>query len=169
MEVLAVILRATHIAFAIVVAGAAFYQLAILRPSLADSDAAERKALLSRNLSRWRPVVFLSIALLLVTGLVNFVAFRVPLFRGLPNAGFYHALFGLKFLAALAAFHAATVLVLPGEKFDAKYRSRAGFWLTYLVTLFALMVVLGSVMNVMTQDARAEKARLAPDSAAARV
>lgn len=139
-------LRWLHVMSAVIAAGGAFFQWLALHPTLATVETSVRVDVRERVASRWRGVVFLCIAILLVTGLANFVLFRAPAFRGASNAGIYHALFGVKFLLALMAFHAAAVLALPGEK-GARYRDRAAFWLNYLVALFAIILTLGVVLG----------------------
>jgi hypothetical protein len=87
-------------------------------------------------------------ALLLASGLVTFLMFRVPAYRGLPYAGLYHGIFGLKLIAALALFHAATLLVAAGPRFD-RYRAQAGGWLRWAVVLLTLIVVLGAILRYL--------------------
>lgn len=142
------LLRILHIAAAVAAAGGAFFQYAAIRPVLADLEAAQTAELRRRIAERWRPIVIASVAILLLTGLLNFLLFRVPQYRGQPLAGLYHALFGLKLLAALLVFHPAVVLVLAGPKGDA-YRARAGFWLSYMLVLLGLIIVLGAIMRLL--------------------
>lgn len=146
MDLLAIILRILHIGSAIIAAGAIFFQFLALHPALLTLPETERAALRAQMLPRWRPVVFVCILLLLATGLLNFVLYKVPEYRGTPHAGLYHGLLGVKILAALAVFHAAAVLVMPTSTGE-RYRARAGFWLTYLVVLLALIVVIGALLS----------------------
>ena len=141
----AVLVRAVHIAAAAMMIGAAAFQLFALRPALHAVEEAKRAELGAALIGRWRRFVLAAIAILFVTGMANFL-FKLPAYRGHPSVGIYHGLFAVKFLAALAVFHAATVLVMPGPRFD-RYRARAGFWLTYLLVLFALIILLGGVLN----------------------
>jgi uncharacterized membrane protein len=141
--------RLLHIAAAVLAAGGAFFQFMALHPALQTLDAAPRRTLREAVVARWRGVVFASILALLVSGLVNFVMYKVPEFRGHPAKGLYHGLFGLKFLLALVAFHSATVLVLPGKKGEA-YRDNAGKWLTILVSALAAVIVVGTLLRNIT-------------------
>jgi hypothetical protein len=147
MDVLAVVVRVMHIGVAIIAAGAVFFQFAVVHPAMRALEEAQRRALRGQIVQRWRPVILICMILLVLTGLVNFLAFKVPYYRGTTYAGAYHALFGLKLLAALLVFHPATLLVLPGEKYDRQYRDRAGFWLAYMLALLALVILLGAVLN----------------------
>jgi uncharacterized membrane protein len=154
IDIPATFLRVLHIGAAIVAAGGAFFQFVALHPTLATLPAEQRRPIREAVVDRWRGVVFAAIGLLLITGLVNFVVYKIPEYKPLPTnvKMVYHSLFGLKFLAALAAFHAATVLVLPGPKGE-RYRDNAGFWLKYLAVVLTLVVILGAAMRNFTPHA----------------
>jgi hypothetical protein len=138
-----------HLLAAATVFGAVIFQFVALHPTLRGLEESQRSTLRTAIAGRWRAVVFAAIAILFFTGLLNFM-FALGDLRGHPSAGVYHAMFGVKFLAALAVFHAATMLVLPGPKFD-KYRARAGAWLTYMVVLVALIVILAGLLRNFTE------------------
>lgn len=135
-----------HIGAAMLAVGGAVFQLIALHPALQSVDAVQRRALRESIVQRWSTVVFVCIGVLLVSGLYNFIAVKIPMLRDNPDKGLYHGLFGLKFLLALAAFHAAAVLALPGPKGE-KYRDKAGFWLKYLVVTLALTFVVAVLMG----------------------
>lgn len=141
MDSIAVMIRIVHIFAAIAAAGAAYYQWFAVRPALQELDEELRRRVADGIARRWFGIVLLLVVVLIATGLYNFLAIRVPELRGKPNAGVYHALFGIKFLAALAAFHAATVLSLPGPRGD-RWRARSGFWLPFLGAMLAIVIVI---------------------------
>jgi uncharacterized membrane protein len=147
MPLAELLLRVLHIAAAIAAAGGILFQYVALRPALTSLDEARGAELRRRIADRWRPIVFASVAILLLTGLLNFLLLRVPQYRGQPLAGLYHGLFGLKLLAALLVFHPAVMLVLPGHKGDV-YRAKAGFWLSYMLVLLGLIVVLAAILRL---------------------
>lgn len=147
MAALAVIIRILHIGFAVVLAGGAVYQLFVLLPSLRDLEDDRRRELMEQAAARWRPWVFGAMAALLVSGLMNFLMFKVPIYRDHPQVAVYHGLFGLKFLIALASFHPLTVLALPGAKFQERYRDRAGLWLGLAVTAVTAVIIIAAVMS----------------------
>ncbi len=149
LDVGGVVLRVAHTGAAALAAGGVVFQMLALHPTLVGLPAETRLGIRESVVARWRITVFSVIGLLLVSGLINFVAYKLPEFRGAANAGLYHGLFGLKFLAALLAFHGATVLALPGKKGEA-YRNGAAFWLRYLTVLFAVVFVLGAVLRGIT-------------------
>lgn len=143
MEYLAVVLRFLHIGAAAVVIGGTAYKWFAIRPAwrtAPESSSSELREQFARN---WRPVVLSAIAILLITGLVNFVAYKIPEYRDHPSKGTYHALMGVKILAALAVFHMATLLTAPGPR-GAQRRARSAGWLAALLGLFALILVIGA-------------------------
>lgn len=148
MDLLQVILRIAHIGAAVVLAGGVVFQLIALQPALRSLDDPQRDRLRRLLAGRWYRVVMACIALLLISGLLNFLLYKLPDYRGQPSAPVYHGLFGIKLLAALALFHAALVPSLPGPRFD-RYRARAGFWLAWATVLVALIVVMAAVMRYL--------------------
>lgn len=149
MDITDFIFRIAHIAAASVAVGAAAFQYGALHPALAALDETQRAALRARIVERWRPVVLALVAILLISGLVNFALFKIAAVKDSPYKGLYHALFGLKFLAALLVFHPATMLVMPGPKGDA-CRARSTWWLSYMLVLFAVIIVLGAVLRKLS-------------------
>lgn len=151
-DVTEVAIRIVHTGSAAMAAGAVAFQYFALHPTLRTLEEQQRVELRERLIGRWRGFVFTLIGLLLVTGLLTFVLYKLPALREKPVAGLYHGLFGLKFIAALAVFHAVTVLALPGNKGMA-YRNRASFWLAWLVGLFVVVFVLGAVLKGISTQA----------------
>lgn len=145
VDSIAIVIRIVHIFAAITAAGAAFYHIFAVRPVLQELDEDARKRIVDGIARRWFPIVLLLVVMLIATGLYNFLAIRVPELRGKPNAGLYHALFGIKFLAALGAFHAATVLSLPGPRGD-RWRARSGVWLPFLAGMLAIVIVIATLL-----------------------
>jgi len=145
-DLAATVLRVLHITAAIVAAGGAFFQWFALQPVVVTLDAAQRAELRERLAVRWRAVVWTAIAVLLLTGLINFAVYSVPALRQNPHKALYHGLFGLKVLAALGTFHAAALLTLPGRRGE-RYRAKGRFWLAFMLVLFALVVVLGAMLR----------------------
>lgn len=146
LAVFDVLIRALHIGAALILGGAAAYQWIALVPSLATVDEARRIEFREMLAARWRIIAWTAMAILLLTGLLNFIVNKIPEYRSHPQKGIYHALFGVKFLLALAAFHAGTVLTLPGPKGE-KYRAHAKFWLTLLLLFIAAIVVIAAILR----------------------
>lgn len=153
---LVLILRFFHIMAAITAIGGAIFQYFALAPSLgAISDDHQRQQLRERMRSRWAKFVHLSIALLLVTGAINFVLLALPpKVEPMP----YHAIFGVKFLLALLVFFIASALIGKSEGF-ARMRQAARKWLGIVVLLAAVIVILSGLLNqVRTGSKPAEDA-----------
>jgi hypothetical protein len=92
---------------------------------------------------RWRVVVMTCIALLLVSGLVNFVLYQAPVHKG---QSLYHALFGVKFLAALVVFLLASAL--SGRSVAlAPIRANARLYVGVAAVLVLLIVFISSVLR----------------------
>ena len=146
MEILAVVLRVLHIAAAAGAIGAALYQWLAVRPALAALGESERAALLARAAAGWRGVALLIMAVLLITGLANFLVYKIPEVKPHPAKAVYHGLIGLKILLALMVFHPAAALVMPGAKGD-RYRERGAFWVAYMLALYGVIIVAGAVLR----------------------
>jgi hypothetical protein len=146
MDWLQVGIRFFHILAAIAGGGAVLFQWFALHPALRTTSPDLRPVVAAAIADRWRAIAYTVIVLLLATGLINFMVFQIPAYQSHPQKGVYHALFGIKVLAALMFFHGATVLSLPGEK-GAQYRTKAGGWLTWLTLLLVVIVAAGAVLR----------------------
>jgi len=92
---------------------------------------------------RWARFVHASIALLLVTGSINFAILALPpKVEPIP----YHPMFGVKVLAALAVFFIATALVGRSAAL-ARMRQARKKWLTVSIVLAALIVLLSGILS----------------------
>lgn len=138
------ITRWLHIGAAIVAIGGAFFMRVALMPAAkATLDDAAHGKLREALRARWFIVVQTCIAILLVTGGINFVMLALPpKVEPMP----YHAIFGVKFLAAMGVFFIASVLVGQGEGM-AKMRANRAKWLTVLLILAGIIIVLSGVLN----------------------
>jgi len=169
MDYLVVVFRWLHIIGAVLLMGGTFYACCVLVPSLAssgNSDNAELRGALRR---RWSIVV---IALLLVSGLVNFVL----TVRTYEVSGTYHALFGVKFLLAGIVFALASILAGRSGAAE-KLRENETRWLSINVMLMIAIVCIAGVMKNLdhkpksataTNETRAVSAENVRSNAAAR-
>ena len=144
MDWLLVAIRFVHIAAAVIAGGAAFFQFFAVRPALAGVEESQRAAFRDALLRRWFPIVQAVIAALLITGLVNFLVYKIPFYKPHPLKGVYHGLLGVKIIAALLVFHTATVLALPGPRGD-KWRANP-LWRNLQIGALALIVAIGAVL-----------------------
>ena len=107
MSTLSLVLRWMHIVPAVVAGGAAVFARLALLPALATLPEVERGRVKETIDRRWRIVVMTCITLLVASGIANFVLYQAPAHKG---QALYHALFGIKFLAALVVFFLASAL-----------------------------------------------------------
>lgn len=135
--------RWLHILAAVTAAGGAIFMKLALHPASETLPENERKALREAVRSRWSKVVMIAIAVLLATGLFNFIQIvKQYNLKGTP----YHALFGTKFILALAVFALASILV-GRSALAVKLRNDMGKWLTILVTLLVVVIGLSSALK----------------------
>ncbi|MCH7870590.1 MAG: hypothetical protein IID33_02715, partial [Planctomycetes bacterium] len=127
--------------------GGALYHLFFVQPMLESLGPEHRRSVGELMAARWRPWLFTAVVVLFVSGLMNFLMFKVPHYRDHSSAGLYHGLIGAKIILALGVMHVMTMLSLPGDKFDKKYRERAGFWLSLAVAMLVGIIVLGAIAN----------------------
>ena len=136
--------RWIHLAAAFTAVGGVVYARIALRPSateVLDDDAQAKLREAIRK--RWSRVVHVCIGLLLLTGGVNFVVLAL---RSNMEPMPYHAIFGIKFLAAMAIFFLATALAGKAPGF-AKMREKSGQWMVAILLLGGLIVLLSGVLN----------------------
>lgn len=139
-DVVMFVSRWLHILAAVTAGGGAIFMKLALHPASQTLAEGERQTLREAVRARWSKVVMISIAVLLATGLFNFIQI-VKLYdlKGTP----YHALFGTKFILAMAVFALASILV-GRSALAVKLRSDMGKWLTVLVTLLVVVIGLSS-------------------------
>jgi uncharacterized membrane protein len=152
--------RWLHVAAAIVaLGGAAFQRIAFLPAAGASLSEPTRVELREAIRKRWARVVHVCIVILLVTGGYNFVVLALPpKIEPMP----YHAIFLFKFLAALAIFFLASVLVGRGQGF-AQLRGSKGS-LTSILVLGAIVVL---ISGILSQVRSGQSGRQPPESRAA--
>lgn len=141
--------RWVHVSAAIVaIGGAAFTRWALMpaaRAALSDEQHQRLREALRR---RWARIVYVCIAFLLVTGAINFLILALPpKIEPMP----YHAIFGVKFLAALGVFFLASALVGRAPGLEALRHARAK-WLSVVLVLAAVIVLLSGVLSQVRQQ-----------------
>ena len=143
MSTLAIVLRFLHIAPAVVAGGATIFARFALLPALASLPEAERVRLKDAIDRRWRIVVMVCVTLLLGSGLANFAIYQAPVHKGQP---LYHALFGVKFLAAMVVFFLASALSGRSASL-AGIRANSRFWVGVAATLVIAIVLISAVLR----------------------
>ena len=152
MDPTLLLLRWAHILAAIVAMGGLVFARFALLPALAEVDASTRDKIHDGIRRRWLPWVIGAITLLLASGLANFLLFngRVKA-EGWADGQWmrqtsYHALFGAKFLLAMAVFYFASAIVGRGEGTQWVRNDRAK-WLSVTLGLMLAVVLLSSWMR----------------------
>lgn len=151
-HVLVGVSRWLHIGAAMVVIGGAAYTRVALIGAAADvldDDAHTRLREAVRT--RWVRVVHGGIAILLLTGIANFMLLATPSkVEPMP----YHAIFAVKLVAALVVFFLGTALVGRSPAL-AHVRANSSKWLGVLLALGAGIVLLsGTLMQIRTSSAK---------------
>lgn len=135
--------RCVHICAVIVVIGGAAFQLLALLPALRSAPADDSaKAIGDAVRKKWARFIHVAIALLLITGGINFWRLAIP---PKVDAIPYHPIFGVKLLAAMTIFFIASALVGSAPGFE-KMRRNAGRWLAWVVVLALAIVFLSGLL-----------------------
>lgn len=161
--------RWIHVFGAIILVGGLIFQYCVLRPARSESSAAPPDEAAVRARARWRTLVMLSIAMLLISGFVNLflILARYKLSDTFPGSA-YHATFGVKFLLALAMFFFSSRLV--GRSVGAeRFRQREGFWSSFNLVLAVLVVCLAGLMKLADRQPKQPSPGPATSKAAALV
>lgn len=135
--------RVLHLASAIILVGGIAYLCKVVVPGINRDEADIGKQLFSGRRKAWAKWTGISTLLLLVTGFFNFIQI-VKANPDLPSA--YHAVFGIKFLLAMAVFFLAAILAGKTSGAD-RFRQRAKMWLTVCLALGMTVVVLASFLR----------------------
>ncbi len=133
--------RVLHVLSSIVLLGGIFYLLAVVAPR-AITSGGNADAWFNGNRAAWAKWVGITTALLLVTGLFNFVT----IVKANQIATSYHMLGGIKILVALVIFFFAAILAGKTALADS-FRERMKYWLTVTMLIGVLIVIIGGVMR----------------------
>lgn len=144
--------RWLHIIAAALAIGVPIFMRFVLMPARQQLEESQRAVLHEAVMARWRVFVYVMIVVFLATGFWTFLGvarWKDPNFP--PSARtWYHALFGMKVLIALAMFFLSSALAGRSAAF-ARFRSNARLWVSILVVLGVLVVILAGIMRFMPQ------------------
>lgn len=142
---LPLLMRWIHIGSAVVVAGSiAFYVLAVLPAAKQAFDGALPDAFRVALMKKWKLLLHPPIILFLVSGMYNYLMITRFLHEDQP---LYHALFGVKFLLALAVF-ALYIVLTSTMKWSEGLRDKQVLWML-LALLVTAIVLIGGVMRTL--------------------
>jgi uncharacterized membrane protein len=143
VDLVALVMRWLHLLSAILMLGGAVFMRFILLPAASSTlDADTHDRLRAAILPRWRRAIMVYVTLFLVSGFYNFFMVGLPAHRQDP---LYHALFGIKFLVAMAVFAIAMMLVGKKQRFGANAPAVAAI----MIALAVLVVLIAGYMKVM--------------------
>jgi hypothetical protein len=149
-DVISMIVRWFHIGAAITaIGGAAFVRIALRPAAHATLTGDEHDNLHEAVRTRWLRVVHMCIAILLITGAVNFYLLAL---RTQVDPMPYHAVFGIKFLCAIAIFFIASALYGRAPGF-AGMRAKSAKWLSILLLLAVVVIMLSGALNMIRATA----------------
>jgi uncharacterized membrane protein len=147
--VLLTLLRFLHVGTAVVLVGGSVFLRFVLMPAATAVLPEEVHAQLrARVIETWKKFVHGGIALLLLTGAINYTR-SILLIRETADHRdpLYHGVMGVKILLALGIFFIASVLVGRSPKFEGM-RQNARFWIGVNVALAAVIVLLSGFLRV---------------------
>lgn len=144
-------LRWFHLVAAMMAVGGIIFMRFALLPSVSALADEQRQTLHQQIRSRWAKMVAVAIALLLISGLWNYIRFLGEAktwgdqWRASNNT-LYQAVFGVKFILALVIFFLASALAGRTEA-TKKFRKNAKFWMTVNLILVLIVVALSGVLR----------------------
>jgi uncharacterized membrane protein len=144
--------RVCHIAGAIILIGGLFYIRSVISPTSTAPGAAPVDQLFGGRRATWAKWVGIATALLLITGLFNYMMIIKQHER---LASSYHMVAGLKMLAGIAVFLLAALLAGRTAAADA-LRQKWRMWLAVCLVLGLITVILGSVLKSYPRTRKVE-------------
>lgn len=143
-QLVTVVSRVVHVATAIVLVGGCVFMRFALMPAAAELNEAEHDGLRERVLGNWRRFVHGGIALLLASGLYNFLVVTMPAHKG---DGRYHMLVGIKMILAMVLFFLASALVGRSNALRG-LREKARGTLVMMIILAAVIVAISGYLKI---------------------
>ena len=141
---LPIVFRWMHILAAVIAIGGTVFMRFVLLPSVRETLTEEQHVVLRAKLmGRWRLVVIICIAALLVSGLYNFMTTSL---EKAQHHAVYHPLFGVKFLAALGVFFIASALTGRTTALAA-IRQNASSWMLVATVLGVTVILISGVLR----------------------
>lgn len=139
-----VIFRWMHIIPVIILLGSTIFLWIAVSPAVKGASG-EAPQWLTAMRRRWGMVPRICIVLILVSGLTNFMKYRMPQ-EDLPSV--YQAFFGIKVLLALGVFFLAEALNGNGAAF-APLRQNLGRWVGVTAAMGIAIVLLSGVLRAL--------------------
>ena len=139
------VMRWIHLLSAVMAGGGILFYWIVLAPAIRKALTPEQgTALRDAVMRRLKMIVHPSIVLFLISGFYNYLVVLRPLHDG---QAIYHALFGVKFLLAIAVFALAIVLTST-RKWSEKLRNGKLGWMLLSIGVIAV-VLIGGYMKLL--------------------
>jgi len=154
IDVVVLVSRWLHIGAVIVaIGGAAFLRFVFTPASKSTLTPEDQDRMREAVRSRWAKFVHGCLGLLILTGAINFALLAMPpKIEPMP----YHAIFGIKFFAALAVFFIASALAGKSPAFE-DMRKKSKKWLSLLLFLAAAIVLMSGVLAQVRATGHVER------------
>ena len=139
--------RILHILGAVILAGGLFYIRTVVSPAAPTAGAQGADQFFGGRRAAWAKWVGIGTALLLITGIWNYVQFS----KTYDLAKTYHMVLGIKILAAIVVFLLAALLAGRTNAAET-IRKKWTLWLDVCVVLAIVTVVIGSYLRSYPHD-----------------
>lgn len=140
VPILPLLSRWLHILGAVTFAGGTVYMYVALRGAMASGLSKDARDSFRREImARWKHVIELSFVLIFGSGFYNYFALTR---HAHPDQPLYHALFGTKFLLAIAAFGLAFVVTSTME-WSAGLREKPLMWRLAVGSVLGVILIAG--------------------------
>ncbi len=143
LDWIAISTRWVHIIAAVIAVGGAVFIRFVLHPTTLTLPPDTVESFRANIRRRWAMLFMLCIALLLISGLYNYMAVSIPNHRGQP---LYHALFGVKFILAMVIFFIGSALVGRSPALE-PLRRNLPRWLGINILLAAIVIALACTLK----------------------
>ncbi|MGD9632629.1 MAG: hypothetical protein AB7G28_07775 [Pirellulales bacterium] len=142
-SLLLLLMRFLHIFSSIILLGGIFYLLMVVAPRIvASGGRGDADAWFNGNRAAWAKWVGIATALLLISGLFNFVN-NVMTYKLVPS---YHMLGTLKILLGLVVFFFAAILAGKTALAES-FREKMAVWLKVTLAVGIVIVIIGGIMR----------------------
>ena len=151
MTFLPALMQWLHVGSVVLMIGGFFFYRVILIPATKALPHSQQSQLAQSISQRFRPVVWLTLITVLVSGVYNFISFlRVARFRNAleisPDYSLYILILAIKFFIVFLIFTLAIVLTFPYPVF-APFQRHPSRWLNLTLILGLIVIFLSTFLR----------------------